>query len=62
MVKHSEMKASLEFAGVATNCSNFYCSKTTYKGSERFEPLKGGLAPENLKNNIYSDSVLEAPV
>ena len=48
MERNSEMKASLEFVGVATNGSNFYYSKATYKGSEGFEPLKGGLAPESL--------------
>ena len=42
------MKASLEFVGVATNGSNFYYSKDTYKGSEGCEALKGGLAPESL--------------
>ena len=39
--------ANLKSAEVTTDCSNFYCYKATYKGSEGFEPLKGGLAPES---------------
>ena len=52
MERHSEKKANLEFAEVTTNCSNFYC-KATYKGSEGFGPLQGGLSPESPQNDIY---------
>ena len=69
MERDSEMKASLEFVGVATNASNFYYSKATYKGSEGCEALKGGLAPESLssdilapESDIYKDSVLKQPL
>ena len=54
---------------VTTNCSNFYCPKATYKGSEGFGPLKGGLAPESLssdilapESDIHKDSVLKQPL